>query len=474
MLVARRRLLRDALALADAATLAAGFFTSCLIAGWLFGRRFIAFLPYPWVLVLSVALWIVCLRGFGLYDSATYTLRGRLLWRLAQAHFVAGLLLLSAMYLTKSAEVSRLLLQGFLVVSFGALAAQKFALRACLQRTRRRATLRRRKVLLVAPPAAAESYLRLVRSHASMLADVIGIVVPAACATGDNIRDATAQAPMLGTLDDVPALMQTRVIDEVVVISALGLRLLERLSRWCAVRGVVMRLLVETPRPALGVWSAEHFGDGAFLLSLAAVPQNPIHLLVKRVIDVAGAALGLLACACAWVWYGARLRRETGDSALFHQQRVGHNGRRFTLYKFRTMCTRAEQLKAGLSAHNEMRGPIFKLSNDPRVTPTGRRLRRRHLDELPQFWNVLCGEMSLVGTRPPTEEETAAYAAHHRRRLSMKPGLTGLWQLRGNGAVRDFEEVVRLDCEYIDNWSLWLDFKIVAQTVAKVIRGDGW
>jgi lipopolysaccharide/colanic/teichoic acid biosynthesis glycosyltransferase len=138
------------------------------------------------------------------------------------------------------------------------------------------------------------------------------------------------------------------------------------------------------------------------------------------------------------------------------------------------MYSGSEQCKAELDRHNEMNGPIFKLRNDPRVTHTGRRLRRRHLDELPQFWNVLKGEMSLVGTRPPTENEAVVYSDHHQRRLSIKPGLTGLWQLSGNGAVKDFEEVVKLDCEYIDNWSLWLDFKIVARTIAKVVRGNAW
>jgi lipopolysaccharide/colanic/teichoic acid biosynthesis glycosyltransferase len=195
---------------------------------------------------------------------------------------------------------------------------------------------------------------------------------------------------------------------------------------------------------------------------------------LERIIDVMGAAIGLVACAIAYLWYGLRLRREAGDSVLFRQQRVGQNGRRFMLCKFRTMCAGAEQIKAGLGGQNEMSGPIFKLKDDPRVTPTGRNLRRRHLDELPQFWNVLKGEMSLVGTRPPTGDETAAYLEHHHRRLSMKPGLTGLWQLNGNGVVKDFEEVVKLDCEYIDNWSLWLDCKIVAKTVAKVMRGDAW
>jgi lipopolysaccharide/colanic/teichoic acid biosynthesis glycosyltransferase len=134
----------------------------------------------------------------------------------------------------------------------------------------------------------------------------------------------------------------------------------------------------------------------------------------------------------------------------------------------------AEQQKGALSQLNQMDGPMFKIEYDSRVTPTRRKLRRRHLDELPQFWNVLRGEMSMVGTRPPTRDETAVYRNHHYRRLSMKPGIRGLWQLSGNRAVKGFEDVVSLDCQYIDDWSLWLDLKILAKTVGKVVRGDGW
>ena len=134
----------------------------------------------------------------------------------------------------------------------------------------------------------------------------------------------------------------------------------------------------------------------------------------------------------------------------------------------------AEERLQELLARNEMNGSIFKMKDDPRVIPIGHVLRRRHLDELPQFWNVLRGEISLVGTRTPTPNEVSQYQPHHHRRLSMKPGLTGLWQLNGNGAVNDFEDVVKLDCEYIDTWSLWLDCKILAKTVVKVVRGEGW
>jgi lipopolysaccharide/colanic/teichoic acid biosynthesis glycosyltransferase len=134
----------------------------------------------------------------------------------------------------------------------------------------------------------------------------------------------------------------------------------------------------------------------------------------------------------------------------------------------------AERQLIELRSQNQMRGPMFKLEHDPRVTATGLHLRRRHLDELPQFWNVFRGEMSLVGTRPPTEDEVREYTTHHHRRLSMKPGLTGLWQLNGNRGVNDFEEVVKLDCEYIEHWSFRRDLQILLATVKKVLRADAW
>jgi lipopolysaccharide/colanic/teichoic acid biosynthesis glycosyltransferase len=138
------------------------------------------------------------------------------------------------------------------------------------------------------------------------------------------------------------------------------------------------------------------------------------------------------------------------------------------------MYADAEKRLTELLRQNQMRGHVFKIRDDPRVTPSGRVLRQRHFDELPQFWNILKGEMSLVGTRPPTLNEAEQYAPHHRRRLSIKPGLTGLWQLAGNGEVDDFDEIVKMDCFYIDNWSLRLDLTILLRTLLKVARGGGW
>jgi lipopolysaccharide/colanic/teichoic acid biosynthesis glycosyltransferase len=195
--------------------------------------------------------------------------------------------------------------------------------------------------------------------------------------------------------------------------------------------------------------------------------------IIKRAMDVVGALVGLVWCGLALFVFGPIIRWGSAGPAIFRQTRVGRGGRLFTLYKFRTMCVDAEAQKAALQPTNEMRGHLFKLRVDPRVTLIGKFLRRTYLDELPQFWNVLKGDMSLVGTRPPTPEEVAQYSPHHRRRLDMRPGITGLWQSMGSRKPWDFEVVVRLDCEYIDRWSIWLDVQILLRTCLVVARGAG-
>jgi exopolysaccharide biosynthesis polyprenyl glycosylphosphotransferase len=196
-------------------------------------------------------------------------------------------------------------------------------------------------------------------------------------------------------------------------------------------------------------------------------------MLVKRLMDIVGALVGLCITAVATIFLAPAILLESPGPLFFKQIRIGKNGRRFTFYKFRSMYVDAEERKKELMAQNEMHGSMFKMTNDPRITKVGKFIRKTSLDELPQFWNVLKGDMSLVGTRPPTEDEYLHYEGWQKRRISFRPGITGLWQISGRSNIKDFDEVVKLDLEYIDNWSIGLDMKIILKTVYAVFRGVG-
>lgn len=209
------------------------------------------------------------------------------------------------------------------------------------------------------------------------------------------------------------------------------------------------------------------------MLTCSAAEHNPVHLIIKRFIDFFIGLFGTILSAPIIAIVAIPLLIESPGPLIFKQKRVGKNGRIFNIYKLRSMYRDAEERKKALMEKNEMQGLMFKMKNDPRITKVGRFIRRTSIDELPQFWNILRGDMSFVGTRPPTVAEYNEYHSHHKRRLSLKPGLTGLWQVSGRSDITDFEEVVRLDCQYIDNWSLWLDFKIMFKTVGVVLRNSG-
>ena len=197
------------------------------------------------------------------------------------------------------------------------------------------------------------------------------------------------------------------------------------------------------------------------------------QILAKRILDIIGSIIGMIILGIATVFVAPAIKLDSPGPVFFGQTRVGKNGRKFTFYKFRSMYQDAEQRKKELMKKNEVKGLMFKMEDDPRITRVGRFLRNSSIDELPQFWNVLRGDMSLVGTRPPTVDEFERYEAKHKCRLSMTPGLTGLWQISGRSDIKDFDEVVKLDMQYIDNWSILQDIKILILTVWVVLTGKG-
>ncbi len=241
----------------------------------------------------------------------------------------------------------------------------------------------------------------------------------------------------------------------------------------CELEGVEVWLVADFFKTQISTTTMDDF-YGRPMLVFRSTPEVSWQGKMKEVVDFIGASLLLLILFLPLAFVALLIKLTSPGPVFFKQQRSGLNGAPFTIYKFRTMVTNAEQIKHELAAMNEMSGPVFKLTKDPRITPIGRWLRKFSIDEFPQLFNVVRGEMSLVGPRPlPVDETKRIHDMAHRRRLSVKPGLTCLWQVSGRNEIKKFEDWVRLDLEYIDNWSLWLDLKILLRTIPAVFQGSG-
>jgi exopolysaccharide biosynthesis polyprenyl glycosylphosphotransferase len=273
-------------------------------------------------------------------------------------------------------------------------------------------------------------------------------------------------------LSAVEGILQEQVVDEVIfAVSMQELARLEPLILHCANLGMKVRVQLEFLPAAYSRIYLEKFRD-VELLSLSSAPESELLLFLKRVFDVVFATFSLALLAPLMITIAAAIRVTSPGTVLFRQTRCGLGGRRFTLYKFRSMINNAEQLRAELHQYNELDGPVFKITDDPRITTVGRWLRRFSIDELPQLWNILRGDMSFVGPRPAIPSEVEQYEPWQRRRLRMRPGLTCIWVLEGRNHL-DFNRWIQLDLTYIDTWSLWLDAKIFLRTIPIVLSGRG-
>lgn len=281
------------------------------------------------------------------------------------------------------------------------------------------------------------------------------------------------ESDVLGLLDQLTHILKKHSIDEVVfaVAGDRSVDLNAHLS-YCHKIGMPVRIL-----PAM--WHEREFNfsmevcQGVPFLTMRTTNFNASGLLYKRFLDIIGGALGTLCFLLMLPFVATAIKRDSPGPVLFRQKRMGRHGRIFEVIKFRTMCADAEEKKAELLKQNEMNGAIFKLKDDPRITKVGRFLRKTSLDEFPQFINVLKGEMSLVGTRPPTLEEVEKYRPEHLKRIAAKPGITGMWQVSGRNKIQDFDRIVELDCQYLDHWRFWVDIKILAKTVFVVLQRKG-
>ena len=272
-------------------------------------------------------------------------------------------------------------------------------------------------------------------------------------------------------VDQLQSILRAHVVDEIIfAVGSESLARLEEVFLLCDEEGVRTRVAVDFFPHVNSTVSLDRFGSTP-LLTFSAAPYDEIRLLVKRATDLAIAAAGLLVLSPFMLLIAVLIRATSPGPAIFRQVRCGLNGRRFVFYKFRSMVRNAEELKPSL-VHLNTRGTAFKIPGDPRLTPIGRYLRKFSIDEWPQLWNVLRGDMSLVGPRPAVPSEVEQYQLWQRRRLRMRPGLTCLWAVSGRDNV-DFETWMKLDMQYIDNWSLALDWKILLRTIPRVLTGHG-
>lgn len=412
---------------------------------------------YMWILLVFIPSMFVSLYLFGFYDSKKTTKHLRM--RLFQAFCICALVSSATVFLIRDDAFSRLLFFLFLLIDFCFLFAEKLILRQFFTaKIRKNAGAVR--VLAVGSSGKAETMMEKIRNEQDLIFHLTG----------------TMELPERSDEEGVGRFRRTLIdgaVDQVFFfLTKETVSGIEPYLQQCEEMGITARLWLDWYHLPLSKTGLSYLGETP-VLTFHTVSLNQSQLLFKRVLDLVGGAFGVLLTGLLSCVIAPAIKLTSPGPVFYAQERVGQNGRIFRIYKFRSMYRDADQRLEELKQYNEMNGAVFKMKNDPRITPVGRFLRKTSLDEFPQFWNVLRGEMSLVGTRPPTVAEVAEYKQYHRRRLSIKPGITGMWQVSGRNTVTDFEEIYRLDIRYIDHWSPALDLKILVRTVWTVFTGKG-
>lgn len=325
------------------------------------------------------------------------------------------------------------------------------------------------KVMVVTQSNLIDETLDRLEKDMEVYYDIVALACVDYCLENKKIRG----IPVVAGRDDLLEAATLMALDEVFLnLPGISQSSMEEIIHGFKDMGVDCHYSLELPGMDANSSRVDSFGNYT-VITYTHFQSSYKRQMIKRAMDIAGGLAGMLITLCFFPFVALAIKIDSRGPVLFSQIRIGRNGRRFKIYKFRSMYVDAEERKKELEAQNEIRGLMFKMENDPRITRVGAFLRKTSIDELPQFYNVFKGDMSLVGTRPPTEDEFERYNQYYRRRISMTPGLTGMWQVSGRSNVENFDDVVRYDLMYIDNWSLRLDIKILFQTIGVVLFGRG-
>jgi len=419
------------------------------------------------ILPFILFTWWAALTSSGLYESFRRKNLFEITWGIIKSTFFVLVVLSTVEFIFKLEFISRTFTAFLFFITCAFLIIERTTLLSFLRFLRRKG-FNYKNILIVGTGQRAQNFITLVHRHPEWGLRIIGLIDT----YKKMLNKAVCAERVIGLLDDIPKILHEKVVDEVVfIVPRSWLSFIEKSLLACEIEGVKTNIAIDFFNMNIA-HSVSSDIEGIPLLSFQTTAGAEWQLLLKRIFDIIISLGGIILLLPIFAAIILVIKFLSPGPAIFTQVRSGLNGRRFVMYKFRTMFEGAENKRQELRAFNEMNGPVFKMKNDPRVTRFGAFLRRTSLDELPQLFNVLKGEMSIVGPRPPIPEEVEKYQVWQRRRLSMKPGLTCLWQVNGRNNV-DFEKWMNMDLEYIDTWSLDLDFKILLKTIPSVLFSVG-
>ena len=442
------------------------------LSPYFFVEQFGGLDTYIWMLYMIVPVWAVRLPSYQLYGSLRNATLYRLISTIGKAILEVGVISGAVIFLLKQQTFSRGFFLVFLFTNFFTLVVWKAVVRQVLWTLRKRGYNYRQILIIGDNNKATKSVKAIIDEKKEWGLRVLGVM---------NLID--EQQQIAGSIDgeafqgdsrSFQDLLSNNVIDEIFITSFhTNSKIMEEIIRASEELGIQVRIILDFFSSNIFKKADINKLGSHYALTLNTTNLDTDTAIIKRTMDIALASFGIIVTAIVSIPIAILIKCTSKGPVFFRQTRVGQNGRSFHIYKFRTMVTDAEQRKQDLLEKNEMNGVMFKMEDDPRLTPCGKFLRKFSLDELPQLYNVLRGEMSLVGPRPPTPDEVCQYAPWQRRRLSVRPGLSGFWQVSGRNNIQDFDDVVRKDLEYIDRWSLWLDIKILFKTVIVVLYPQG-
>ena len=458
---------RRAIIAVDAAIAGACFF----LAYYLLNGVYVQLGPlevYLWILPVVMILWGTLLYSSGMYASFRLKRLWEILFIVMRAGFISLLIFGSTYFLFKTTYISRIFILVMFILTMFCIAIEK-TIYVMVLRYFRQKGFNFRTLLIVGTGPRAQRFINEVNQHREFGLKIIGLVDDEYAGRPEEVLG----YKLIGPIKDIPQIILKHNIDIVVfVVPRTLLNRIENTIRFCETVGVTASVAVDLFNLHFSTGKESHL-FGIPLLTFERIAHKLSELLLKRIIDVILSSAALIVLLPSYVLIGILIKLTSKGTVFSQQIRFVLNGLQFTLYKFRTMVEDAEVKLATYHQCNEMEGPVFKMENDPRVTLVGKYLRKYSLDELPQLWNVIKGEMSLVGPRPPLPKEVVQYNHWQRRRLSMRPGITCLWQINGRNNIKDFDSWMKLDLDYIDHWSLWRDWVILLKTIPVVLLARG-